>query len=371
MRLLALFCAPWVLAAQVSAHDETPLFRTTTRVVEVTVQADWSARAQARQLALGDLQLFDNNQLQTIKTFEPAGPADPQGAAFGREPAHRAARRSILLFDALNTSWTDQAYARHQAAKALEQVPPGETVAIFLLGNGLRLVQDFSSDRAALQALIRRLSGEAPKDGSIAGDNPFSAALPTFTARARSDSTYAAWAQRQRILQTFSALRIIARIMKGVPGQKNLLWLSAAFPLRIGMDEMDAAGGSAVESFNNEAVATTRDLSAANVTIYPIDARGLTVSSRAWINISSMIELASLTGGKAFYNTNDLASMIRAAMEGSREGYVLTYSPAGPREDGKFHTIRLRCGLRGVHLRYRQGYWADTPAKKPGTVPNP
>jgi VWFA-related protein len=370
MRFLLLFWAVFTAAAQVPADDHAPLFRTTTRIVEVSVHADWSARTQDRKLLPRDLHLFDNNEPQTIKTLERvAGPADPRETGSGREPNRRAERRSILLFDALNTTWADQAYTRAQAAKALEQIPAGETIAILLLGNGLKLVQDFSSDRGALQALIRRLSGETPKAGGVSDENPFSAAIPTFNpslpGMSRADAKYALWAQRQRILQTFSALKAIAGIMKGAPGQKSLLWLSAAFPLQIGMPgtmEVEAAG-EAAESFHDEAVETTRELTAANVTIYPVDARGLCPSPSAMINIQSMIEIANLTGGKAFYNTNDLAAMIRKAIEDSRDGYILTYSPTDLREDGEYHTIRLRCDLHGVRLRYRLGYWADAAPK--------
>jgi hypothetical protein len=63
--------------------------------------------------------------------------------------------------------------------------------------------------------------------------------------------------------------------------------------------------------------------------------------------------------------------MIRAAIEDSREGYVLTYSPSDLQDDGKYHTIRLRCEIRGVRLRYRQGYWADAAGKsKKPTAPD-
>ena len=80
-----------------------------------------------------------------------------------------------------------------------------------------------------------------------------------------------------------------------------------------------------------------------------------------------MIAMADLTGGKAFYNNNDLASMIRTAIEDSRDSYILTYSPTDQQDDGRYHSIRLRCDLRGIRLRYRLGYWADTAPKTPQT----
>jgi VWFA-related protein len=156
--------------------------------------------------------------------------------------------------------------------------------------------------------------------------------------------------QRGQILDTLRALTTIARLVKRAPGQKNLLWLSSGFPLRL-----------ETESLHDEAAETARELNAANLTIYPIDARGLSVSPAAYINIATMQELAEKTGGKAFYNSNDLASMVRSALEDSRTVYVLMYAPSDIRDDGKYHSLRVRTNRRGVRLRYRPGYYADAP----------
>jgi VWFA-related protein len=83
------------------------------------------------------------------------------------------------------------------------------------------------------------------------------------------------------------------------------------------------------------------------------------VGRNAPINIGTMEELADDTGGKAFYNSNDLTSLMRSALEDSRTGYLLTYSPRDLREDGAFHTIRVRALRSRVKLRYRPGYYAE------------
>ena len=236
------------------------IFSSTTRVVEVSVRAEWSGGKQDRTLVPADLRLFDNSKPQMIQALDRvAAPAVSRPEDGGAQRERQIERRSILLFDSLNTKWADQVYARHQAAKALEAIPTGESVAIFLLGNGLNLVQDFTADHSALQKLIARLSAEGPKVGQIADDNPFSAAFSEINLDHRGVSdqdAYTLWMQRQRIEQTFSAMRAIARVMKGVPGQKNLMWLSAAFPLQIPnrAGDRDSAAVSAGESFQREAV---------------------------------------------------------------------------------------------------------------------
>lgn len=359
MRRFAIAAGISVWAACMAAAQE-PTFRSTTRVVEVSLKAIGPRGAAVVDLTVADLALSDNRREQTILALDRVD-GGPSGATGG---ARRARRYSVLLLDALNTDWSDQHYARKAAARALEQLPGGERVAVFALGRDLRLLHDFTSDFAALRTLIQRFSGEPPPAGATGPVSPFSAEFSYADLVRPAGPTSGAWAahrQRQNILETFRALATIARLVKAAPGQKNLLWLSSGFPLRI-----NAAGGpqAATESFHDDALKATQELNAANVTMYPIDARGLSVNPRAHINIATMQEIAEQTGGQAYYNNNDLASMVRSALSDTRDGYVLTYAPADYVEDGKYHTIRLRTSRRGVRLRHRPGYYAEkTPAR--------
>ena len=365
MRMPVLWCAVLTAigAAQVPRTGETPpLFRTRTRVVEVSLQATRADGSPVEDLTPRELRLFDNNREEAITTFErvSASAADSSRTGKTEPPGRRANRLSVLLLDALNTDWSDQIYARRAAARVLDRIPASERIAIFVLGDGLRLVHDFSSDSASLKALVQFLSGAVPRDQLDSAGNPFAAEFSySDLGRPKESAQFAALRQRQRILETLEALTAIAHLVKSAPGQKNLLWLSAGFPLRVN----GPRGALDTESFHNEAAQTTRELNAANLTIYPIDARGLSISSRAYINIGTMQELAEQTGGKAYYNSNDLASLVRSAFEDSRRGYVLTYAPSDLQDDGQYHSIRLRTTRRGVQLRYRPGYYADRRAR--------
>jgi hypothetical protein len=57
-------------------------------------------------------------------------------------------------------------------------------------------------------------------------------------------------------------------------------------------------------------------------------------------NHQTMEELASRTGGRAYYNTNDLAKAINEAVDDSRVTYTLGFYPIAEKFDGKFHGIR-------------------------------
>jgi hypothetical protein len=109
---------------------------------------------------------------------------------------------------------------------------------------------------------------------------------------------------------------------------------------------------------------TMAALNNANVSVYPIDARGLSCNPEAIINIDTMKSIADATGGKAFYNRNDLARGVRDALDDSREVYLLTYSPNRLAQDGAYHTIRVQTTQKSIQLRYRRGYYA--PGKEDG-----
>ena len=53
---------------------------------------------------------------------------------------------SVLLLDALNSDSLTQKYARQEMLKYLDKLPQGQPVAIYVLGNRLRLLQDFTTD---------------------------------------------------------------------------------------------------------------------------------------------------------------------------------------------------------------------------------
>jgi len=74
-----------------------------------------------------------------------------------------------------------------------------------------------------------------------------------------------------------------------------------------------------------------------------------------------MKELASRTGGRAAYNTNDLTRAIRHAIDDSRLTYTLGYYSTDEAQDGKFREIRVKVDRPHIDVRYRKGYFALKP----------
>ena len=73
----------------------------------------------------------------------------------------------------------------------------------------------------------------------------------------------------------------------------------------------------------------------------------------------TLTQFAVATGGKAFFNTNDIKDAIATANEQGSNYYSLSYSPSNKVYDGKFRKIKVQLAEKGYKLYYRQGYYAD------------
>jgi hypothetical protein len=167
---------------------------------------------------------------------------------------------------------------------------------------------------------------------------------------------------QNRANETMAALQSIAAHVAGIPGRKNLVWLTANLP------------------FSGAAIA--RILVPARIVAYPMDARGLlpravpdsandvlTVAglgigdsspaqSDQPIGIDTMQKMAEDTGGRAFVNANDLTSAIRDAVEDSAVTYTVGFYIGQDSLDGKFHELKVKVNRPGLNLRYPKGYYA-------------
>jgi len=74
---------------------------------------------------------------------------------------------------------------------------------------------------------------------------------------------------------------------------------------------------------------------------------------------AKMQVLAERTGGRAFYNNNDLPAALHRAIDDSRLVYVLGYYPAHKDWKGRFHKVAVEVKRPDVELNYRHGYFAQ------------
>jgi len=88
------------------------------------------------------------------------------------------------------------------------------------------------------------------------------------------------------------------------------------------------------------------------------DVPGLTMEEHSEDVFAPFLEMARATGGFAESSSN-LESLMKNAAQASETYYLLYYSPAGYKPDGKFRTIRVRVKGRDIRVSHRAGYIAD------------
>ena len=193
----------------------------------------------------------------------------------------------------------------------------------------------------------------------------------------------------RRIEMTLEALDYLARYLGGVPGRKNLIWFASSFPVTVFPD------GGQMMTLNNHLHVSTSEikstadlLTVSKVAVYPIGAEGMMnisgldadqglsgtaagsgpalgsslmgEAAERSDKMAAMEQLASDTGGKAYFNTNDLNKAIKRAINDGANYYTLAYTPTNSKLDGFYRRIEVKVSTTGKYkVAYRHGYNAD------------
>ena len=396
LRSFIIAVAGCVLLGAQEQPSEPLVLKSTTRLVQVNVIADDLQGRPVADLRKEDFQIKVEGKVQPISVFAVNSTA-PFAASAALSHVERplpanvftnrlernestASGVTIILLDARNTAWADLVYAKAEIVRYLRNLQPGDHVGLYVFGASLGVLHDYTANSADLldrletyrqgQQLPDTSAGEPP--GAIQDDVHV---LDGWKRAVQENRAEQAFYTSNNVVATLRVLEFIASHLARVSGRKNLIWVSGGFPLCVNCDQM---GAKYVHNFNDEARHTERLLNDANIAIYPVDARGLmydprfdashwrpqsgTVGSTPPIGVvehQTMDELAGTTGGRAFYNGNDLSHAIQRAVDDSRVTYTLGFYPEDEKLDGKFHEIKIHLvERRGLKLRYRKGYVA-------------
>jgi VWFA-related protein len=252
---------------------------------------------------------------------------------------------NVILYDMLDTSIDHQPFARMQMLKFVDAMPAGSRFAIFVLADGLHLAQGFTSERDQLHAVLdERNRAHIPKVFLYA-DNYHASVSP------------------------LGALADVARFLDGMPGRKNLIWLSDHFPVPF-LPNLSHPLADRQDS-DERIRRVTNIMAAGQIALYPVDVRGVAIGSlngnNTALNGEYLAEdgLAEATGGRAYHSSNDLGSSIAdAAQHGSRY-YSLSYAPTNSKWDGGLRQIRIQTARNGDNLAYRHSYFAFDDVRPP------
>jgi VWFA-related protein len=369
---------------QVSGQQPAATFRSATRLIVQNVVVTDSNGNPVENLTARDFTVIEDGQPQEIafvefqslggsaprepqapRAPEPPAPQEPQ-APQAPEIRFRDKRLLVLYFDLSAMPPPDQIRAYTNAQRFIDtQMEPADVMAVMSFNGGaVRLRQDFTDNRAALQESVLRLMFNDDLDGDGVPDTP-----ETGTAFGQDDAEFNIFNTDRQL----SALQTVVEMLRPLPERKTLIYF---------------ASGLRLNGSDNQAQlrATVNAALRANVTLNPIDARGLVAQpplgdasrpSPGGLGMftgrlaeaaagtfqrsqDTLFALARDTGGRAMFDYNDLALGIAQAADAMTSYYILGYYSANTAADGKFRRVRvsLTGGRRG-QLAYREGYFAD------------
>ncbi len=422
-------------AQQSAPSVPPPTIRVTTHMVLVdAVVTDKQGKA-ITGLRPEDFVIEENGKAQKVASLTtPAdnAPADatplPPGI-YSNKPQYRSTGTpiTVMLLDALNTPFTDQAYARGQMLSFVKaNFKPTDRMAIFTLTGSLNVLQDFTSDPQILYAALQSYKARAqtftssaqpttsisndpnagntvasldPATGPVAdnasvtlkGGGSTSIAVAQAALQAF-DGAQIAYAKDQWAVMTLAALNSLARILGGLPGRKNLIWVTGDLPFsfipedrvmteaELSEDlpsmntrrvEEHSAGNYAATfraSHAEEIRETAARLASAQVAVYPVDARGLSISTDI-DSQETMREMARETGGRAYVNQNEIKVGVERAFADETAAYTIGYYPENKKYDNKYRSIKVKVKRDGVEVQSRRGYYAIDPTQVKGYNP--
>jgi VWFA-related protein len=351
--LLGMSCAQ-VLRAQVQpGPSNTPTIRVTSRLVflDVTV-LDKKGHIVVKGLTKDDFAISEEKKPERIFSFEAPEThvADTNGA--DDNPAGKAPL-TILVLDLLNSKFEDFAYIRYSVRKYLTAQPArlNSPAELMVLGNqSLEMVQGYTRNKEDLLYALDHVPAAVPYKMMNGAFYP------------------------ERFGQSIDALQQIALQNDGVPGRKNIVWVGHGGPSIY----TGALVGPIVDELNQYVRDTTNMLVDARISLFviypglPVRGPALTLSEgSAAADIGDDADpfagdinygvFVNETGGKLFYNRNDVDREIKRSQELGSEYYTLTYQPHEGDADGKFRRIRVTLRDPNLHAMTKAGYFA--PAK--------
>ncbi len=279
-------------------------------------------------------------------------------------------RRLMLMFFDFSAMEPDDIDRAVDAGKKYvkSKMEPADMVALMSLSTNLHLDLDFTDDRDKILGTLSSYNnseGQGFENGATGSSEGTAETSGSYTA---DDTDYNTFSADRKLL----ALESVMQGMGKIPQKKSLIYFSNGIT-QSGIDNQSA--------LREATAAAVR----ANVSIYPVDVRGLSSfppggqaqsaslrGQSAYTGASvlndlngndasqeTLYTLAADTGGKAFMDTNDLSGVFSVVQKDTSAYYVLGYTSSNHLRDGRYRRLKVQVNRPDVKLEYRAGYYAD------------
>jgi len=347
-----------------SSNQPAPLLRLEVNRVPVDVVVTDKNGKPVLGLSKDDFTVTEDNKPQKILSFDymdgsqasftPAKLPPLPTNTFVNEPTE--AERGplyVLYYDMVNTAMEDQGNVRQQLLDFVDHAAPGTRFALWMNATGMHMIQGFTGDRAVLhEAILSKGPGpHMPQvflEGRVFGYQDSGAVMSNFI--------------------------FLAEYLQGIPGRKNLIWLSGNFPIpvgptMVGNNQMGATSVAGTDYLDLSELQkkmlkeTYAALMRSQIALYPVDIKGNQAENEGGDAIAAgknMDAIASSTGGHAYYGNNRVEQMVDQAVENGESYYTLTYDPSNKKLDENPRTIEVTLAsakTMGYTLSYRTLYY--------------
>jgi VWFA-related protein len=356
--LSTVFPVPLISSQEPPPSSPAPTFQSTSSLVVLDVTVlDKKGHPVSSGLTKDDFTVTEDKKAQHIFSFE-APQVHVMDANAGDDNAEGKAPLTIIVLDLLNSSFQDFAFVRSSARKYLEAQPAqlNSPAELMVLNNdSLEMLQGYTRNR----------------DDLLDGLNHFPPVLP-----------YKLMMGWDTMFQSYDALQQIALQNTAVLGRKNIVWVGYGAADSAGMyfqrSRLTVSVGNKLELYLHSTINMLLSARMSLFVIYPgLDAPHVANSMEAMLSMPEAAKhsyanfhddpfeagidfgvFVNETGGKLFYNRNDLDREMEESQQLGSEYYTLSYQPPQVEEDGKFRRIRVTLRDRDLHALTKAGYFA-------------
>ncbi len=344
-----------------------------------------------RDLRKEDFTLFEDGKKQQISTFdfenvdqletagaaektvtgEAAAAAGPAGVLKKSDaPAMNARdRRVIVLYFDFSAMEPEQIERCVDAAKKYinTQMQPADIVALVSLSTTMRVDLDFTDDKAKILSVVSSYSASSGEGFQMGDTGSAEGSAETGGSYTPDDTDYNTFSADWKLLALQSTMQALGKITQ----KKSLIYFSNGIS-QTGTDNQSALRAATAAAVKN------------NVSIYPVDVRGLqafppggeaqsaSLHGQSAYNGNAVLNdlngnaasqetlstLAADTGGKAFFDTNDFGGVFSQVQKDSSAYYVLGFVSTNPLKDGHYRRLKVQVNRTDVKLEFRPGYYA-------------